>query len=117
MFSSLNQTLKTLTLAFTSTTGEPRSLLVSPIIESCSASEEESIIQLSNGRDHSWTGNVPPNERSSGWIGSTTEMFGVEGGGVVVVDNKEPPGVPPNYNPYAHKQREQEWGGHVATST
>ena len=31
---------------------------------------------------------------------TTTTMFGDEGGGVVVVDNKEPANVPSNYNPY-----------------
>eukprot|EP01052_Picozoa_sp_SAG31_P031893 SAG31_NODE_3431_length_4280_cov_4.502033_5_plen_100_part_00 len=31
---------------------------------------------------------------------TTTNMFGEEGGGVVVVDNEEPPNVPQNFNPY-----------------
>ena len=33
---------------------------------------------------------------------TTTSMFGAEGGGIVVVNNSEPAGVQPNYNPY-HK--------------
>lgn len=31
---------------------------------------------------------------------TTTYMFGEEGGGVVLVDNVEPPNVPQNFNPY-----------------
>jgi len=30
---------------------------------------------------------------------TTTTMFGAEGGGVVVVNNSEPQGVKPNFNP------------------
>ena len=35
---------------------------------------------------------------------TTTNMFGDEGGGVVVIDNEEPDSVMPNYNPYGPKE-------------